>query len=101
MFVSFMVEQKDVTDYLDKKGINKILPSQQRHFLDSIENVMSKEVKAKDSTLRLEIKPFFEGNKYYATTYRDFTDLRLVFTIPKSMGKFGGETDNWMWPRQT
>ena len=99
--VSFMVEQKDVTDYLDKKGINKILPSQQRHFLDSIENVMSKEVKAKDSTLRLEIKPFFEGNKYYATTYRDFTDLRLVFTIPKSMGKFGGETDNWMWPRQT
>ena len=101
MFVSFMVEQKDVTDYLDKKGINKILPLQQRHFLDSIENVMSKEVKAKDSTLRLEIKPFFEGNKYYATTYRDFTDLRLVFTIPKSMGKFGGETDNWMWPRQT
>ena len=101
MFVSFMVEQKDVTDYLDKKGINKILPSQQRHFLDSIENVMSKEVKAKDSTLRLEIKPFFEGNKYYATTYRDFTDLRLVFTVPKSMGKFGGETDNWMWPRQT
>ena len=101
MFVSFMVEQKDVTDYLDKKGINKIFPSQQRHFLDSIENVMSKEVKAKDSTLRLEIKPFFEGNKYYATTYRDFTDLRLVFTIPKSMGKFGGETDNWMWPRQT
>ena len=101
MFVSFMVEQKDVTDYLDKKGINKILPSLQRHFLDSIENVMSKEVKAKDSTLRLEIKPFFEGNKYYATTYRDFTDLRLVFTIPKSMGKFGGETDNWMWPRQT
>ena len=101
MFVSFMVEQKDVTDYLDKKGINKILPSQQRHFLDSIENVMSKEVKAKDSTLRLEIKPFFEGNKYYATTYRDFTDLRLVFTIPKSMGKFGDETDNWMWPRQT
>ena len=101
MFVSFMVEQKDVTDYLDKKGINKILPSQQRHFLDSIENVMSKEVKAKDSTLRLEIKPFFEGNKDYATTYRDFTDLRLVFTIPKSMGKFGGETDNWMWPRQT
>ena len=101
MFVSFMVEQKDVTDYLDKKGINKILPSQQRHFLDSIENVMSKEVKAKDSTLRLEIKPFFEGNKYYATTYRDFTDLRLVFTIPKSMGKFGGENDNWMWPRQT
>ena len=101
MFVSFMVEQKDITDLLDKKGINKLSPSEQVHFLDSIENAMSKEVKANDSTLRLEIKPFYEGNKYYATTYRDFTDLRLVFTVPKSMGKFGGETDNWMWPRQT
>ena len=101
MFVSFMVDQKDITDLLDKKGINKLAPSEQAHFLDSIENAMSKEVKANDSTLRLEIKPYYEGNKYYATTYRDFTDLRLVFTIPKSMGKFGGETDNWMWPRQT
>ena len=101
MFVSFMVEQKDITELLDKKGINKLTPSEQVNFLDSIENDMSKEVKAKDSTLRLEIKPYYEGNKYYATTYRDFTDLRLVFTVPKSMGKFGGETDNWMWPRQT
>ena len=96
MFVSFMVDQKDITDLLDKKGINKLSPSEQVHFLDSIENAMSKDVKANDSTLRLEIKPYYEGNKYYATTYRDFTDLRLVFTVPKSMGKFGGETDNWM-----
>lgn len=101
MFVSFMISQKDITSYLDSLGINKLAPSRQAHFLDSIENVMSKDVKAKDSTLRLEIKPFYEGNRYYATTYRDFTDLRLVFTIPKSMGKYGGETDNWMWPRQT
>ena len=101
MFVSFMVEQKDITDILKKKGIDNVLPSRLRTFLDSVENVMSKQVKAKDSTLRLEIKPYFEGNRFYATTYRDFTDLRLVFTVPKSMGKFGGETDNWMWPRQT
>ncbi len=101
MFVSFMVEQKDITSKLDSMGINTMLPSRQEAFLDSIENAWSKDVKANDSTLRLEIKPFYEGNKYYATTYRDFTDLRLVFTIPKSMGKYGGETDNWMWPRQT
>ena len=101
MFVSFMVEQKDITAKLDSMGINTMKPSRQEEFLDSIENAWSKNVKANDSTLRLEIKPFYEGNKYFATTYRDFTDLRLVFTIPKSMGKFGGETDNWMWPRQT
>ena len=101
MFVSFMIDQKDVTARLDSMGINAMSPSAQEIFLDSIENVWSKEVKASDSTLRLELKAFYEGNKYYATTYRDFTDLRLVFTVPKSMGKFGGETDNWMWPRQT
>jgi len=101
MFVSFMIDQKDITEQLQQQGFEDMTSEQQQLYLDSIENAMSKQVKAQDSTLRLEIKPFYEGNKYYATTYRDFTDLRLVFTVPKSMGKFGGETDNWMWPRQT
>lgn len=101
MFVSFMVDQKDITDYVNGFGIQEMSIDRQEQLLDSLENTMSKDVKANDSTLRLEIKPFYEGNRYYATTYRDFTDLRLVFTIPKSMGKYGGETDNWMWPRQT
>ncbi len=101
MFVSFMVEQKDITDTLMAHGFDMMNNEQKEEYLDSIEKVMSKEVKENDSTLRLEIKPFYEGNRYFATTYRDFTDLRLVFAIPKSMGKFGGETDNWMWPRQT
>ena len=101
MFVSFMVEQKDVTDQIVNEKFYEMETLQQMFYLDSIENAMSKAVKAQDSTLRLELKPFYEGNRFYATTYRDFTDLRLVFAIPKSMGKFGGETDNWMWPRQT
>ncbi|MBQ8712334.1 MAG: S46 family peptidase [Prevotella sp.] len=101
MFVSFMVEQKDVTQQLMAQGLEQMTPRQRSEFLDSIENAMSQEVKKLDSTLRLELKPFYEGNRYFATTYRDFRDLRLVFAIPKSMGKFGGETDNWMWPRQT
>ena len=101
MFVSFMVEQKEVTDQIRTPRFEQMSFNEREIFLDSIENSWSKQVKEKDSTLRLELKPFYEGNRYYATTYRDFTDLRLVFTIPKSMGKFGGETDNWMWPRQT
>jgi hypothetical protein len=101
MFVSFMVEQRDVTKELIDEGLDFIPDDRREAFIDSIENVWAKNVRAKDSTLRLELKPFYEGNRYYVTTYRDFRDLRLVFTIPKSMGKFGGETDNWMWPRQT
>ena len=101
MFVSFMVEQRDVTAELMAQGLEQMSNERRALFLDSVENAMSKQVKAQDSTLRLELKPFYEGNRYFATTYRDFRDLRLVFAIPKSMGKFGGETDNWMWPRQT
>ena len=101
MFVSFMIEQEDITDRVMKLGFEQKSLKEQEEMLDSIEQAMSEQVKAKDATLRLEVKPFYEGNRFYATTYRDFTDVRLVFTIPKSMGKFGGETDNWMWPRQT
>jgi len=101
MFVSFMVDQKDVTEQILTPHFAKMSDHKRAMFLDSIENAMSKQVKAQDSTLRLELKPFYEGNRYFATTYQDFRDLRLVFAIPKSMGKFGGETDNWMWPRQT
>ena len=100
LFVSFMIEQKDVTDSImsQLKGVQW---SQQGAVVDSIENAWQKAVRQQDSTLRVELKPFYEGNKYYLTTYRDFNDVRLVFTVPKSMGKYGGETDNWMWPRQT
>ena len=101
LFVSFMIEQKDVTDELNRLGMDKLKLKDVEEFVDSIENAWQKEVRQKDATLRVEVKPFYEGNKYYMTTYRDFRDVRLVFTVPKSMGKYGGETDNWMWPRQT
>ena len=101
LFVSFMVEQKDITDYLDSLGIQDMKSSDRYNFIDSLENVVLKDIEKQDSTLRVEILPFYEGNKYYLTTYRDYNDVRLVFALPKSMGKFGGETDNWMWPRQT
>ncbi|MBR1556304.1 MAG: S46 family peptidase [Prevotella sp.] len=101
LFVSFMIEQRDVTAYLDSLGLNKQPEGKRYHFVDSIENAMQKDIRKKDSTLRVELKPYYEGNQYYLTTYRDYEDVRLVFALPKSMGKFGGETDNWMWPRQT
>ena len=100
MFVSFMIEQKDITPLINEliKGKDS---EDQESIIDSLANAMSDSIKAIDKSLHIEIDPFYEGNQYYATTYQEFRDLRLVFTAPKSMGKFGGETDNWMWPRQT
>lgn len=101
MFVSFMVEQKDITDKLRKMDFDNLTTERQDAILDSLQNAMSDSIKRIDKTLHIGIDAFYEGNTYYATTYRQFNDLRLVFAVPKSMGKFGGETDNWMWPRQT
>ena len=101
LFVSFMVEQQDVTARLQALGIDCMTPEKQSELIDSLATVMTDEVKKTDKTLHVEIDPYYEGNQYFATTYRLFPDVRLVFTVPKSMGKYGGETDNWMWPRQT
>jgi len=101
MYVSFMVEQQDVTERLKALGINAMEPERQSQLIDSLATVMSEQARQRDKSLHVEIDPYYEGNQYFATTYRMFTDLRLIFAVPKSMGKFGGETDNWMWPRQT
>ena len=101
MFVSFMVDQTDITSRIMSMGYANMNSYAKELFIDSLTNAMTDSVKRIDKTLHVSIDPFYQGNRFYATTYQDFTDLRLVFTIPKSMGKFGGETDNWMWPRQT
>ena len=49
----------------------------------------------------VSVRSFFQGNEYYYFVYQDYTDVRLVGTPPNSIGKFGGDTDNWEWPRHT
>lgn len=100
-FVSFLVSQRDVTSLLDSLGMDTLGSYGRSMLLDSLEQVLTDEVKARDKTCYVTIDAYYEGNAYYASTYRRYNDIRLVFTLPKSMGKFGGETDNWMWPRQT
>ena len=51
--------------------------------------------------MEIDVKPFFEGNRFFAFVVERFTDVRLVGAPPQSIGKFGGDTDNWMWPRHT
>ncbi len=49
----------------------------------------------------VSVRPFFQGNEFYYFVYQDYKDVRLVGTPPESLGKFGGDTDNWEWPRHT
>ncbi len=67
---------------------------------DSISKVLCDSV-GNDDTQYAEVFPYYNNNVYYLQVYDVFNDVRLVFTPPSSVGKFGGDTDNWMWPRHT
>ena len=62
---------------------------------------LSDKLAAEHPGMQIQIKDFFGGNQYFAFVIEEFTDVRLVGAPPSSIGKFGGETDNWMWPRHT
>ncbi len=66
------------------------------------DNIQAIENEASDSTkYEAIVKPLFYGNQYFVYVYKVYTDVRLVGAPPSAIGKFGGDTDNWMWPRHT
>ncbi len=70
-------------------------------YADSICNAVEAEYRKANPGLDCQVKAFYGGNAYYVSIYKVYHDVRLVFTATETMGKFGGDTDNWMWPRQT
>ena len=98
LYVSILQEIADVTDDV-LKGVNNHSEEQIDANIEKITNEYKKKYSSKFH--RIEIKPFFEGNSYYLCVYLDYKDVRLVGTPPDAIGKFGGDTDNWMWPRHT
>jgi len=97
---SFLIRMADVTaDVL--KGINDDTPEDDRTKIIN-ENIKKVEAEAeKDSEYRANVKAYFAGNQYFLSVYEIFKDVRLVGAPPSAIGKFGGDTDNWMWPRHT
>ena len=98
--VIFLREMRDVTDRV-LAGTNIDMPEDERQ---AIINKNMKQVIAeveKETTYKASIKPFFLGNEYYLLLNETYTDVRLVGCPPSNIGKFGGDTDNWVWPRHT
>ena len=65
------------------------------------DNIIKLQNQQSNPNYKSVIKPFYYGNKYYMITSKTYKDVRLVGAPPSSMGKFGGDTDNWVWPRHT
>lgn len=101
LYVAFHLRTVDVTE----KVMNGVTPdmseSQRTAIIDSISSKLIEEVDDTTNAIYSEVNAFYKGSKYYLSVYQRFDDVRLVFAPPQSLGKFGGDTDNWMWPRQT
>ena len=102
--ITFIDRILDVTDYVqeqlkkdeDPEGLNYLSPS----YLSTVAKRFAKKENIKtDDFAVLELKPFYGANKYYLFVKTVYKDIRMVGAPPSSIGKFGADTDNWMWPR--
>ena len=99
--VSFLEYMEDVTDQV-LKGYKSKMTEEKRNELvaKNCKKIEEKAVKGQKG-LVANVKPIYYGNQYFLFVYKVYTDVRLVGAPPSSIGKFGGDTDNWMWPRHT
>ena len=98
--VSFLIRMEDVTDRA-LKGVGDEMPQAER---DSMVKANAAGVIAKATAgthYEAAVEPFYYGNQYFLFVYEKFRDVRLVAAPTSAIGKFGGDTDNWMWPRHT
>ena len=98
--VTRLVRMEDVTAQV-LEGVNDETSEQDREKIVA-KNIAAVSAKAVEGThYKAVIKPFYYGNQYFMYINEVFTDVRLVGAPPSNIGKFGGDTDNWMWPRHT
>lgn len=98
--VTFIVRMEDVTESVLANVNDNMSEEERQAKIDEVIEVLKKD--AVDGTeYTASIKSFYEGNEYYLFVKETFNDIRMVGAPPQSAGKFGGDTDNWMWPRHT
>ncbi len=100
LYVRFFVRMDDVSKRILSK-VNPTMTETERNKIIQQEIALIEKENNEGGKYTVSVRPFFQGNEYYYFVYQDYTDVRLVGTPPESVGKFGGDTDNWEWPRQT
>ena len=100
LFVRFFVRMDDVSKRILSKVNDKMTEDERTKAIQQEMALIEKE-NNEGGKYTVSVRPFFQGNEYYYFVYQDYNDVRLVGTPPESIGKFGGDTDNWEWPRHT
>jgi Peptidase S46 len=100
LFVRFFVRMDDCSKRILAVVNSKMTELEREAAINKEIAVIQKE-NSDGGKFTVSVRPFFQGNEYYYFVYQDYKDVRLVGTPPESLGKFGGDTDNWEWPRHT
>lgn len=97
---TFIIRIQDVSDDINKELNENMTAEERAAKIKELSKILSDEA-VKGTKYKAFVRDFFEGNEFYLFVKETFDDIRMVGTPPQSAGKFGGDTDNWMWPRHT
>lgn len=100
LYVRFFVRMDDCSKRVLAKVNDKMTEAEREKAINQEIAAIEKE-NNEGGKYTVSVRPFFQGNEFYYFVYQDYKDVRLVGTPPESLGKFGGDTDNWEWPRHT
>lgn len=100
LFASFLVRMEDVSDKVNKELNDDMTEQERDEKIGEISAKIEKEA-TEGNDYEARVQQFFGGNNFYLMIYETFHDVRFVGAPPSSIGKFGHDTDNWMWPRHT
>ncbi len=98
--VSFLIRMEDVTARVLADVTAGMEEGERGQLIQKASDKLIEETET-NSGYEVSVESMFEGNEYYMFVYETFNDIRMVAAPPSSIGKFGGDTDNWMWPRHT
>ncbi|MEJ2635234.1 MAG: S46 family peptidase [Calditrichia bacterium] len=99
--IDVLLEYRDVTKDIAAAVREGMDPLQRYDAIDKAKKKLVGKTEKKGTDIRAEVKDMYQGNKYYLFIYKRINDIRIVYAPPRDLGNFGGEIDNWMWPRHT
>ena len=99
--VSFLERMEDVTPIILKGYTSNMTEDERVELVKKNSDALLQEAVKDGNGLRAKVEALYYGNQYFLFLYREYSDIRLVGAPPSSIGKFGGDTDNWVWPRHT
>jgi len=100
LYIRFLVRMDDVSARINAKLNNNMSAADRKAVIDAESKAIQTE-NSENGKYTVVVRDFFNGNEFYYFVYQDYKDIRLVGAPPSSLGKFGGDTDNWEWPRHT